>query len=139
MVNFESEVECSNVYVKNSTLSSKDNIFSGAFAKKSFKKDDIIEEGIVRLLPDSFDGNESPFVFTWSDEIPNKKWALASGCATFYNTSIEDSNCKMIRDFDNNKFQIIALRDINKDEELFHTYKSLQWRECFQEIRDILN
>ena len=136
---YQNKIFCSNVYVKQSSLSTDNNVFDGAFANKSFKKGEIIEYGIVRLLPDNFDGNKSPYVFTWSDEIPNKKWAIASGCAPFYNTSIKDTNVIMERDFINNTFEIIANRDIKKDEELLHTYKSLQWRECFTEIKNILN
>lgn len=135
----QNKIFCSNVYVKESSLSNTDNVFDGAFANKSFKKGEIIEYGIVRILPDNFDGNKSPYVFTWSDEIPNKRWAMASGCAPFYNTSIKDKNVNMERDFINNTFKIIADRDIQKDEELLHTYKSLQWRECFTEIKNILN
>lgn len=135
----ENKVFCENVYVKKSSFSTENNDFDGAFAKISFKKNDIIEYGIVRLLPEGFEGNLSPYVFTWSDELPNKKWGMASGCATFYNTSIKNANVKMERDFVNNTFKIIALRDIEKDEELLHTYKSLQWRECFKGIKEILN
>ena len=134
-----SKVQCSNVYVKESNFSTNNNYFDGAFSNHFFKKGEVIEIGIVRVLPESFDGNSSPYVFTWSDEIPNKRWGIASGCATFYNTSIQDANVKMDRDFVNNTFKIIALRDINKDEELLHTYKSLQWRECFHDIKEILN
>jgi hypothetical protein len=133
------KVLCIDVYVKESSFSTDESTFDGAFAGKFFKKDEIIEIGVVRVLPDSFDGNESPYVFTWSDTIPNKRWAIASGCATFYNTSIKDANVKMLRDFKNNTFKIIALRDINIDEELLHTYKSLQWRKCFSDIKQILN
>lgn len=133
------KVFCCDVYVKESSFSTDKNSFDGAFAGKFFNKDEIIEIGIVRVLPDSFDGNESPYVFTWSDEIPNKRWGIASGCATFYNTSIKDANVKMERDFKNNTFKIIALRDINRDEELLHTYKSLQWRKCFSDIKQVLN
>lgn len=137
--NTYNKVQCSNVYVKESNFSTDNNYFDGAFSNKFLKKGEIVEIGIVRVLPESFDGNSSPYVFTWSDEIPNKRWGIASGCATFYNTSIQDANVKMERDFVNNTFKIIALRDINKDEELLHTYKSLQWRECFQDIKEILN
>ena len=129
------KVYCKDVYVKKSTLSSKDNIFDGAFANKKFKTGDLIEKGIVRILPDSFDGNECPYVFTWSNNIPNKKWAIASGCSTFYNTCLkEHANVQMIRNFSNNTFKIVAIKDIEKNEELFHTYKSLKWRTCFKQI-----
>ena len=133
------KVFCSDVYVSESVFSTKQNKFDGAFARVSFQEGDLIEYGIVRVLPEGFDGNLSPYVFTWSDEIPNKRWGMASGCATFYNTSIKDANVKMERDFVNNTFKIIALRDIEKDEELLHTYKSLQWRSCFKEIKNTLN
>ena len=135
----KNKVFCSDVYISESVFSTEQNKFDGAFARVSFQKGDLIEYGLVRVLPESFDGNLSPYVFTWSDEIPNKRWGMASGCATFYNTSIKDANVKMERDFVNNTFKIIALRDIEKDEELLHTYKSLQWRTCFKEIKDTLN
>ena len=77
----------------------------------------------------------NPYVFTWSDDVPNKTWAFASGCATFYNTS-KDSNTIMIRHFDADKFEIYAFRNIEKDEELTHRYKSLEWRTCFEALRN---
>ena len=135
----KNKVYCSNVYVDTSTFSTEENKFDGAFAKIDFKEGDIVEWGVVRVLPEGFDGNESPFVFTWSDELPNKTWGMASGCATFYNTSIKDTNVKMNRDFVNNTFTIVATRDIKANEELLHTYKSLQWRTCFQDIKKILS
>lgn len=46
---------------------------------------------------------------------------MASGCAPFYNTCKEGtSNTKMTRDFKNDTFEIHAVRDIEKDEELLH-------------------
>lgn len=130
-----SKVNCSNVYIKESSIC-KD--FDGAFTKKDFKKGELVEYGIVRLLPESFDGHESPYVFTWSDNLPNTTWAMASGCATFYNTANkETANVDFIRDYKNLKFDIVASRDIIKNEELFHTYKSLQWRKCFNSIKNI--
>ena len=132
----QNKICCSNVHVRTSTLSKEDTIFDGAFANKDFKKNELIEYGIVRLLPECFEGNDSPFVFTWSNDIPNTKWAMTSGCAMFYNTSLKEPNVRMDRNFDDNTFKIVALRDIQQNEELFHTYKSLKWRKCFQDIRD---
>ena len=101
---------------------------------------DLIEKGIVRRLPEDFDGNKSPYVFTWSREIPNKTWAMASGCAPYYNTCKEGtSNTKMVRDFENDTFEIYAVTDIAKDEELLHTYISLKWRKCFSDLNDIIH
>ena len=41
----------------------------------------------------------------------------------------------MHRDYDNDSFEITALRPISKGEELTHVYKSLQWRDCFSDLR----
>ena len=129
-----SKIDCSNVYVSESSIS--DNML-GAFAKFDFKEGDLIERGLVKRLDKSFDGMNNPHVFTWSDNIPNKTWAFGSGCATFYNTS-KTPNTKMIRHFDEDKFEIYACKDINKGEELTHKYKSLQWRTCFSELSNNL-
>ena len=123
-------VECSKVNVKQSFLS---NGGLGAFANKNIKEGELIEKGVVRLI--DFDGNQNPYVFTWSDD--KTKWAFASGCATFYNTSLTP-NTKMVRDFDNNMFSIYALKDIDINDELTHTYKSLEWRTCFDGLKNKL-
>ena len=68
-------------------------------------------------------------------------WAIGSGCATFYNTS-RNPNTKMIRFYDENRYEIYALRDIQKNEELTHRYLSLDWRTCFENLRnmkDVIN
>ena len=83
---------------------------------------------------------ENPFIFTWSDDIPNYTWAFGSGCVTFYNT-VKDgaANTRVVRHFDEDRFEIYATRDIEKDEELVHTYKSLGWRTAFQELNTLIN
>jgi hypothetical protein len=104
------------------------------------RKGDLVEKGLMRRLPEGFDGNTCPYIFTWSDERPNKTWGMGSGCAPFYNTAAaEDSNTKMVRYFDEDRFEIFADRDIKKDEELTHTYKSLKWRTCFQDLNEIVH
>lgn len=105
---------------------------------------ELVEMGIMRRLSNNenkaFNGMKNPFVFTWSDDIPNHTWAIASGCATFYNSGLKtDTNTKMIRHFDTDTFKIIATKDIEKDEELTHTYKSLEWRDEFKELYTQLN
>tara|TARA_B110000495_G_C23010229_1_gene597411 strand:- start:1630 stop:2055 length:426 start_codon:yes stop_codon:yes gene_type:complete len=138
------KVDCSNVYVKTSDFSNTGNVFDGVFAKIDFKKGDLIEKGIVRILSDNnnkvFDGNNNPHVFTWSNDIPNYTWAFGSGCITFYNTSLtEEANTKMIRYFNENRFEIYAIDDIKANDELTHTYKSLEWRPVFNLLYDSLN
>ena len=131
-------VECSKVYVSKSTFSSEADDL-GVFAKVDIKKGDLIEKGIVRLLSDGensfFDGMNNPYVFTWSNDIQNYTWAIGSGCSTFYNTALEkDANTRMVRYLKEKRFEIFAKRDIKKDEELTHTYKSLLWRNSFIDL-----
>ena len=45
----------------------------------------------------------------------------------------------MNRDFVNNTFEIYALKNIAKDEELTHTYRSLGWRNCFSDLNKTLD
>ena len=89
------------------------------FAKQDIKKNELIENGIACIVETN--GNSNPYLFTWSDD--KTKWAYTSGSATFYNTSL-NPNCCMNKDFINNKYTIVALRDIKQDEELTHLYKS---------------
>lgn len=129
------EINCVNVSVKCIT---KNNIeMMGVFSNISFKKGDLIEYGLARVL-NNVDGNDNPYLFTWSDNIPNKTWALLSGCATFYNTSLTP-NIEFVRDFNHNIFKVRALEDIDSNTELVHTYKSLKWRGCFKELFNSLN
>jgi len=128
MNQFEDDITCSNIYT------TKNEFGNGVYAKTIFKKGDLIEKGIARVIP--INGNECTYVFTWSDD--RTKWALCSGYATFYNTS-KTANTIMNRDFVNNTFEIYALKDIGKDEELTHTYRSLEWRECFLELNKTLD
>jgi hypothetical protein len=94
----------------------------------------------MRRLPDGFDGNTCPYIFTWSTERPNKTWGMGSGCAPYYNTAAEgDANTHMKRYFDEDRFEIFATRDIAKDEEMVHTYVSLKWRTCFADLNEIVH
>ena len=120
-------VQCAKVFV--ATSSDKG---VGAFAACDISEGENVERGIVRRLPANFDGNASPYVFTWSED--RTVWAIGSGCSTFYNSS-EIANTKMHRDFENDTFEITALRPISKGEELTHAYKSLQWSDCFADLR----
>jgi len=101
---------------------------------------DLIEKGVMRRLPEGFDGNTCPYIFTWSTERPNKTWGMGSGCSPYYNTDKKGSaNTRMVRYFDEDRFEIFAARDIKKGEELLHTYVSLEWRTCFSDLNKIVN
>ena len=74
----ESLVDCSRVLVKPDPHGG-----AGAFAAVDIPAGGLVERGIVRRLTNC-DGNENPFVFTWSDATPNTTWATGSirSCAT---------------------------------------------------------
>ena len=104
------------------------------------KPGELIEKGVMRRLPEGFDGNTCPYIFTWSEKRPCTTWGMGSGCAPFYNTCKEGTaNTRMVRYFDEDRFEIFANRDIEKDEELLHTYISLKWRGCFSELNEIVH
>ena len=94
----------------------------------------------MRRLPDGFDGNTCPYIFTWSTQRPNKIWGMGSGCSPFYNTAAaDDANCRMDRFYDEDRFEIYALQDIEPNQELTHTYVSLGWRTCFGQLNEIVH
>jgi hypothetical protein len=101
---------------------------------------ELVEKGIMRRLPEGFDGNICQEIFTWSTDRPNKIWAMGSGCSPFYNTDKKQkANTRMERYYDEDRFEIFAARDIERDEELTHTYVSLEWRTCFEPLNKIVN
>ncbi len=65
---------------------------------------------------------------------------MGSGTSAFYNTAADcDANTNMVRHYDEDRFEIFAARDIDKDEELLHTYVSLKWRTCFADLNEIVH
>ena len=64
-------VQCDNVFVAKSADKGV-----GVFAANDISAGQIVERGIVRRLPTGFDGNTSPYVFTWSDD--RTVWAIGS-------------------------------------------------------------
>lgn len=125
------KVNCRAVIVRSSKFG------DGAFAARDIKQGECIEWGIVRRLPPGFDGNAAEYVFTWSDD--RTVWAITSGTAAFLNTAAHGkANTKMIRFFNEDRFEIYAVSDIADGEELTHTYKSLRWRTCFKPLAENL-
>ena len=122
-----SVVYCDKVYVKKT----KDKGL-GVFAKNYIKKGELIEKGVIRRI--EIDGNDCPYLFTWSED--RSVWGFGSGCSTFYNTSLKP-NTKMVRYYDEDRYEIYSLRNIERNEELTHKYKSLQWRKCFEDLRNM--
>ena len=139
----QNRVDCSRVYVTESSFSTPTNKFDGAFANCDIAKGEMVECGLMRRLSDAnnrcFDGMNNSYIFTWSDDLPNYTWAAGSGCSPFYNTAKDGSaNTRMVRFFDEDRFEIFATCDISKGDELVHTYKSLKWRTAFAELNRLL-
>lgn len=119
-------VNCSKVYVAQSKYG------LGVFARESIKSGEIIETGLMYRLV-NVDGNENPHLFTWSDD--RKTWAAGSGCLPYYNHTYTEPNMKKIGDLSNDTMVVVALRDIEPNEELVSTYYSVKWRKCFSELK----
>ncbi|CAK9007745.1 unnamed protein product [Durusdinium trenchii] len=106
----------------------------GVYATQRISSGELVERGVVQPLP--VDGNICQYVFTWSED--RSVWATGSGCSVFYNASLDGSeNTSMTRHLEDETFEIFALRDIEKGEELTHLYKSIEWRSCFRELKAI--
>lgn len=119
-------VNCSKVYVDKSQYG------LGVFAREKIKSGEIIETGLmVRLV--NVDGNENPHLFTWSDD--RTVWTSGSGCLPYYNHTSGEPNMKKIGDLQADTMVIVALRDIEKDEELVSHYYSASWRKCFSDLK----
>ena len=77
----------------------------------------LLSQGIMRRLPEGFDGNKCQECFTWSTERPNKTWAMGSGCSPYYNThSTKNANTRMVRYFEEDRFEIFAKGDVKAGE-----------------------
>lgn len=118
-------INCSKVYV------SKCEYGLGVFAKEFIQKGEVIETGLMIRLK-NVDGNENPHLHTWSDD--RKVWGMPTGCFAFYNHS-ENPNIKKIGDLKNDTIIVVALRDIEENEELKNTYYSSKWRSCFKDLQ----
>ena len=96
----------------------------GVFACQSISKGEIIEEGHLIVIPvneSSSIGFFHNYIFTITDNGDNKSSGLAlplgNGCLynhSYTNNAIFRSN--------KDKFKIIAIQDISKDEEIFTCY-----------------
>jgi SET domain-containing protein len=118
-------VNCSKVYVD------KCKYGLGVFAKNQIKSGEIIETGLMNRLV-NVDGNENPHLFTWSDD--RKIWAAGSGCLPYYNHTSQEPNMRKIGDLINDTMVVVALRDIQPNEELVSAYFSASWRKCFNNL-----
>jgi len=125
--NIPGVIDCSSVVAKRDAYGG-----AGAFAGRAFKKGEVIERGLVRVLPVC--GHKSEYVFTWK-KGEETVYATGSGTSVLYNASLDGSeNTSVERFYDEQRFNIVATKDIEKDEELTHLYHGIDWRECFKPL-----
>ncbi len=107
------------IYLTNSKIAGR-----GVFAKVPIKEGETIEVAPVIVIPyeQAYKlWNELyRYVFSWGYR-DNRTVALAMGYGSFYNQS-ENPNATYQKSVLNRTFSFIALRDINKDEEITISY-----------------
>merc|ERR1719265_1191679 len=96
----------SKVYVQSSVVCARVRISKG----------EVVEKGMVQRLPNGFNGNDFPGAISWSTS-DQSEWAMGSGATMFYKKS-KDANCELKRYLNEDRYEVLALRDIAQDEEL---------------------
>jgi len=96
----------------------------GVFARKNFKKGEIIETCPVIVFPaEEVDAVEFTqlynYYFAWG--TASNEAAIALGYGSLYNHSYSP-NAKYQKDFENNVLKYICIRDIQEDEEITINY-----------------
>jgi SET domain-containing protein len=101
----------------------------GVFAHKRFVKGETIEQAPVIILPNP------QWEFLEQTVLRNHYWywdedamAFCLGYGAFYNHSA-DPNARIVRKFEQNAMEFVALRDIEVDEEITVDYDCPLWFE----------
>ena len=103
----------------------------GAIAKKDIKKDTIIDEAHVILIPnDHYDIIQDTilydYIFAWDDPKHNGEYqcAIAMSISQFINHSY-NPNVRYSYDYEKKLIKFIAIKDIKKGEELLVNYNGI--------------
>jgi SET domain-containing protein len=101
----------------------------GVFARKRFAKGETIEQAPVIVLPNpQWESLEQTGLgnhyWYWNDTA----MAFCLGYGALYNHSA-DPNARIVRKYDQNVMEFVALRDIEVDEEVTVDYDCLLWFE----------
>ena len=104
------------LYIKASPLGG-----NGVFAARDIKKDEILEYSpYIEDHIDKFTGTVRDYIFT----KPDNKAIIAFGYSSMYNhADVPSANWKVEED----GIRITAVKDINKDDEIFISYGSSYW------------
>jgi SET domain-containing protein len=97
----------------------------GVFANKIIKQDEVIEESPFLIIPTKDISDKNPlidYVFKYDENND----CLVLGYGSLYNHK-DTPNIQYYYNDDKTRFKYIALRDINKDEELCISYGLEYW------------
>ena len=108
----------------------------GVFSRVDLKKGECIEWGIASIIP-NYDVRQNDKFFSW-DRKDRSVAATLSGCALYYNTLGDKSNARCVPYHNENRFEIYALRDIKKGEELTIRYDSMNYRDGMTDLKKII-
>ena len=126
-------INCSKVTCKPSNIVKGQK---GVFANDKILKGDIIEWGVATII-DGINVQNNDIFYTWS-LIDRTKAATVSGCGLFYNTLGDKSNARCVPYHSENRFEVYALRDIDKNEEITFRYDSMNYRKGMNHLIDIV-
>uniref|UniRef100_A0A6C0KJ29 SET domain-containing protein n=1 Tax=viral metagenome TaxID=1070528 RepID=A0A6C0KJ29_9ZZZZ len=109
---------------------------NGVFARENLIKGECFEWGIAVII-NNYDINATELLYIW-DSNNKKTSATLSGCALFYNTLGDNSNVRCVPYHNENRYEMYALMDIPKGTELTIRYDSMNWRETFKELNNVI-
>lgn len=118
-------IPSSKIYVANSFI---ENAGRGVFASQVIKKDEIIEVCPVLLVnelevPHLRKTEIINYYFSWGDNKNNHKAAICLGFGSLYNHSYTP-NATYVKLFDEQIIKFLAIKHIQKDEEITVNYNS---------------
>jgi hypothetical protein len=108
----------------------------GVFSNTEIKKGEVVEWGIASIVP-GMNVQENDLFFAW-DSVGKITAATVSGCALYYNTLGDASNTRCVPYHSEMRFEIYALRDIAKNEELTFRYDSMNYRKGMEHLIPIV-
>ena len=126
-------INCSKVICKESKIVKGQK---GVFAKEKIEKGEIIEWGIATII-NGINVQDDDKFFTWNLNNRNIA-ATVSGCGLFYNTEGDNSNARCVPYHEENRFEIYALKNIEKNEEITFRYDSMNYRNGMKHLIKIV-
>jgi len=111
----------------------------GVFAKKSIKKNEVLEEDPFIVLKGNWHKLPSllqAYIYGWTKDLPDKKSkaALVFGSGALYNSSPKP-NADWQTNVKRNRFIFFAIKDIKAEEEIMIDYGNEYWESTDKKYR----